>query len=52
MLPDDSTWESVHPIGPGYFDGIPNQCVFIIGFKIEVNGQPQRAEDSESWMKG
>lgn len=41
MLADDSTWETVHPlerrIGPRHSVGIPNQSVFITGFKIAVN---------------
>lgn len=41
MLADDSTWETVHPlewrIGPRHSVAIPNQSVFITGFKITVN---------------
>lgn len=41
ILLDDSTWGTVHPlewrIGPRHSVGIPNQSVFIVGFKIAVN---------------
>lgn len=41
MLTAHSNWETVHPlewrIGPRDFIGIPNQSVFITGFKIAVS---------------
>ncbi|KAF8558116.1 hypothetical protein OG21DRAFT_1504475 [Imleria badia] len=41
ILTAHSNWESVRPlewrIGPRRSNGIPNQCVFITGFKIAVN---------------
>ncbi|KAF8441372.1 hypothetical protein L210DRAFT_3644684 [Boletus edulis BED1] len=41
MISDDCTWETTHPlewrIGPRHLAELPNQSVFIVGFKIAVN---------------
>jgi hypothetical protein len=51
VLPDDSTWEIVHPlelrIGPQRSDGIPNQSSLGSKLKSTDNHNVQK-----SWMEG